>query len=317
MQITKYYISVAICFAIISCSKQLSRGDNTFDVTAEKTTVNKGDTVRFSFSGNPDMISFYSGEAGKRFTYVNRASADGTPVLRFRSLRANGSQPNSLNLFVSDNFEGVAVGDTATAINRIGAATWNDITSRANLSTGTVTTSGNIDLSDFANASKPVYVAFRYSAQPGSVQNKWSIDSFSVKNILADGTAYEIANHNASSVAYSSYGVQTYSPGFVNYRVKNIYNWIIGSTSLVITGADSAPFATTVAEGWAIIGPIDLKKVTPDVGTVVKIASQSIDDVHFAYRYTTPGTYEATFYGGRVSLDENEQTAKTITITVQ
>jgi hypothetical protein len=317
MQITKYYISVAICFAIISCSKQLSRGDSTFGVTAEKTTVNKGDTVRFSFSGNPDMICFYSGETGKRFNYLNRGTADGTPMLRFRSLRANGAQPNSLTLFVSDNFEGVAVGDTAATINRIGAASWNDITSRASLSTGTVTTSGNIDLSDFANASKPVYVAFRYTAQPGSVQNKWTIDSFSIKNILADGTAYEIANHNASSAAYASYGVQTYSPGFVNYRVKNIYNWIIGSTSLVITGADSAPFATAVAEGWAIIGPVDLKKVTPDVGAVVKTASQSIDDLHFSYRYTTPGTYEATFYGGRVSLNEYEQEAKTITITVQ
>lgn len=317
MQITKYYISIAICFAIISCSKQLSRSDNTFEVTAEKTTVNKGDTVRFSFSGNPDMISFYSGETGKRFNYINRASADGTPVLRFRSLRANGSQPNSLTLFVSDNFEGVAVGDTTTTISRIGAANWTDITTKASLSTGTVITSGNIDLSDFANAAKPVYVAFRYTAQPGSVQNKWTIDSFSIKNILADGTSYEIANHNTSSAAYTSYGVQTYSPGFVNYRLKNIYNWIIGSTSLVITGADSAPFATAVAEGWAIIGPIDLKKVTPDVGTVVKIASQSIDDVHFTYRYTTAGTYEATFYGGRVSGNENEQEAKTITITVQ
>lgn len=311
------YAFIIPALVLSACSKQLSRGNNTFEVTAENTTVNKGDTVRFNFSGNPDMISFYSGETGKRFNYANRASADGTPVLRFRSLRANGSQPNSLNLFVSDNFEGVAVGDTAATINRIGAATWNDITGRAGLSTGTVTTSGNIDLSDFANASKPVYVAFKYTAQPGSVQNKWTIDSFSIKNILADGTSYEIANHNASSVAYISYGVQTYSPGFVNYRVKNIYNWIIGSTSLVITGADSAPFATAVAEGWAIIGPIDLKKVTPDVGTVVKIASQSIDDVHFTYRYTTPGTYEATFYGGRVSLDENEQEAKTITITVQ
>jgi hypothetical protein len=40
-------------------------------------------------------------------------------------------------------------------------------------------------------------------------------------------------------------------------------------------------------------------------------------DVRFSYRYTTPGTYEATFHGGRVSIDENEKEAKTITITVQ
>ncbi|HUP10922.1 MAG TPA: DUF5017 domain-containing protein [Niastella sp.] len=311
------YSFVVLTALLSACSKQLSRGDNTFEVTAEKTTVNKGDTVRFSFSGDPDMISFYSGETGKRFNYINRASADGTPLLRFRSLRANGSQPNSLTLFVSGDFEGVAIGDTNATINRIGAATWTDITSRATLSTGALTSSGNINLLDFANASKPVYVAFRYTAQPGSVQNKWTIDSFSIKNVLADGTNYEIANHNASTVAYSSYGVQTYSPGFVNYRVNNNFNWIIGSTSLVITGADSAPWAIAVAEAWAIVGPVDLKKVTPDVGAVIKTTAQSIADVQFSYRYTTPGTYEATFYGGRVSLNENEQEAKSITITVQ
>lgn len=300
-----------------ACSKQLSKSDNTFEVTADKTTVKTGDTVRFNFSGDLDMISFYSGETGKRFNYINRGSADGTPILRFRSLRANGSQPNSLTLFVSSDFLGIAQGDTATTIGRIGAASWNDITSKANLSTGTVTSSGNIDLSDLANASKPVYVAFRYTALTGSVQNKWTIDSFSIKNVLNDGTSYVIANHNGSNVAYMSYGVQTYSPGFVNYRVSNIYNWIVGSTNLVITGADSAPWATATAEAWTIIGPVDLKKVTPDVGTVIKTVSQSMGDVRFSYRYTMPGTYEATFHGGRVSIDENEKEAKTITITVQ
>jgi hypothetical protein len=300
-----------------ACSKQLSKSDSTFDVTANETTVKTGDTVRFSFAGDPDMISFYSGETGKRFNYINRGSADGTPILRFRSLRANGSQPNSLTLFVSSDFQGIAPGDTATTISRIGTATWSDITAKATLSTGAVTSSGNIDLSDFASALKPVYVAFRYTALTGSVQNKWTIDSFSIKNILNDGTVYEIANHNASSVAYTSYGVQTYSPGFVNYRVANIYNWIIGASSLVITGADAVPWATATAEGWAIIGPVDLKKVTPDVGTVVKTVSQNMGDLRFSYRYTTPGTYEATFYGGRVSIDENKQEAKTITLTVQ
>ncbi|MFT3822777.1 MAG: DUF5017 domain-containing protein [Chitinophagaceae bacterium] len=309
--------SLIIPVALLSaCSKQLSNNDTTFTVTAQQATVKAGDTVRFDFSGSPDMITFYSGEVGKRFNYRGRSSADGTPVLRFRSLRANGSQSNSLAVMVSGDFQGIAVGDTATTISRIGAATWSDITSRATLSTGTVISSGNIDLSDFTGANKPVYVAFRYSAQIGSVQNKWTIDSFTIKNVLSDGTSYEIANHNAYNTVYTNYGVSTYSPGFVNYRVRNIYNWIISNTSLVITGADSAPWATDTAEGWAIIGPIDLKKVTPDVGTVIKIVSQNIGDVKFSYRYTKAGTYEATFYGGRVSMDEDQRDTKSITITV-
>src|SRR5688572_28419264 len=108
----KIIYSLIIPAALLSaCSKQLSKSDKTFDVSAEQTTVNKGDTVRFHFSGDPDIISFYSGETGKRFEFINRSSANGTPVLRFRSLRANGSQPNSLTVFVSGDFQGVAQGD--------------------------------------------------------------------------------------------------------------------------------------------------------------------------------------------------------------
>jgi hypothetical protein len=315
----KHILSAAAIMALLlpACTKQLSQGDEDFDVTAQKTTINAGDTIAFNFSGDPDMISFYSGEVGKRFVYRNRGTADGVPLLRFRSLRANGSQPNSLAVMVSSDFAGVAVGDTAATISRIGSATWNDITSRATLSTGTQVLSGNVDLSDFANAGKPVYIAYRYTAQTGSIQNKWTIDSFTVKNYLTDGTIYEIANHNQNSVAYNNYGVPTNSPGFVNYRVKNNYNWIINTASLVITGADSAPWATATAEGWAIIGPIDLKRVTPDVGTVVKTVSQNMGDVRFSYRYMTPGTYQAVFYGGSVSIDQEPQQAKTITITVK
>lgn len=300
---------------LCACNKQLSKSDRSFNVTTQQLTINAGDTVRFSFSGEPDMISFYSGETGKRFIYRNRAVAEGTPVLRFRSARANGSQPNSLAVMVSGDFQGIAVGDTATTISRIGSATWSDITSKAILSAGTQVSSGTIDLSDFI--SKPVYLAFRYTAQIGTVQNKWTIDSFTVKNVLNDGTSYEIANLNGNSTLYTNYGVPAFSPGFVSYRVKNLYNWIISQASLVITGADTAPWATATAESWAIIGPIDLKKVTPDIGAVIKTVSQNMGDLRFSYRYTTPGTYQAAFYGGRVSIDENEQAVKTITITVK
>lgn len=313
MKLSKILISVVL---LAACSKQLSKSDDSFSVTATQTMIDAGDTVRFNFSGDPDMISFYSGEVAKRFEYRGRDTANGTPILRFRTLRANGSQPNSLTVFVSSDFQGVAVGDTATTIGRIGTANWTDITDRATLSTGTLVASGDISLSDFAAAAKPVYIGFRYTAVAGSVQNKWTIDSFSVKNVLNDGTSYVIANHNAGNVAYLSYGIQTYSPGFVNYRVQNIYNWIINTASLVITGADSAPWATGAAEGWAIIGPINLKKVTPDKGTPIKTVSQNMADLNFSHQYTTRGTYQATFYGGRVSIDENEQQAKTITITV-
>src|SRR5688500_9306543 len=140
------FLFIAAGCLLSACHKTLSQGDDTFGVYASETTVSVGDTLQFSFTGDPDVLTFYSGEPGRRYEFRDRTSADGTPLLRFRTIRANGSQPNSLSLLVSNNFEGVIVSDTPSTINRIKNATWTDITSRAVLSGGAAgaVASGNI-----------------------------------------------------------------------------------------------------------------------------------------------------------------------------
>jgi hypothetical protein len=309
-------VFTAAAMLFTACRKTLSIGDANFDVAVNATALHPGDTLRFSFAGNPDVISFYSGEPGRRYEYRDRVSASGTPLLRFRTARANGSQANSLALLVSNNFPGVIVKDTAETINRINGATWTDISTRAVFASGTVTSSGNIDLSDLSAQDKPVFIAFKYNGYTGTAQSKWTIDSFTVTNVLGDGTSYVIANMNAANIAYTNYGVTTYSPGFFACKVTNNYNWSVGSTSLVITGATSAG-AAAPAEAWVIAGPIDLKKVTPDAGVVVKTVSQTAADLRYTYKYPVAGTYQAVFSGGQISTNESNYTTKSFSITVQ
>lgn len=317
---SKYILlfSIATASLLSACQKSLSTGEADFDVRINSTSLSLGDTAKFSFTGKPDVITFYSGEVGKRYMYRNRTTAEGTPLLRFRTIRANGAQTNSLSVMVSDNFEGVLVKDTPTTVNRIGSAAWTDITARATLSTGAAAAvaSGNIDLSDFSAKGKPVYIAFKYQGLAGSIQNKWTIDSFTVKNVLADGTSYEIANMNAGNISYNNYGVPCFSPGYSAFRVMNSYYWVVNTTSLVITGATSAG-AATAAEAWVLLGPVDLKKVTPDMGVQVKNTSQKAEEVRPIYQYPAAGVYNAVFAGGKVSIDDNEYTTKSFQITVK
>jgi hypothetical protein len=316
----KYILLFSIVTASLlsACKKSLSNGEAAFDVQINATDLKAGDTATFSFSGSPDIITFYSGEVGKRYEYRNRTSADGIPMLRFRTIRANGAQANSLAVMVADNFEGVLVKDTPATVSRISSAVWTDITSRATLSTGgaAAVASGQIDLTDLSARGKPVYIAFRYQGFTGSAQSKWTIDSFSVKNVLADGTSYEIANMNAGNISYTNYGVPTFSPGFSAFRVTNSYYWVVNSTSLVITGATSAGAAAS-AEAWVILGPIDLKKVTPDIGLQVKNVSQRTEDLKLIYKYATAGTYNLVFSGGKISREEEQYTTKSFQITVK
>lgn len=304
--------------SIAGCKKELSRGDADFTVITEKTTLNLGDTAKFSFGGNPDEITFYSGEVGKRYEFRGRTSAEGTSVLTFRTQRLNGGvQPNSLGLMISSDFAGVVSNDATTTVQNITKASWTDITSRAALATSpTAVSSGNVNLTDFASQDKPVFIAFKYMGAAGSIQNRWYIDLFSLRNNLADGTSYEIANNTYSNTATVNYGVSTYSPSFVSYAVQNTFTWTFNASSFAINGAATVAAATSQSEAWLIMGPLDLKRVTPDVGEGIKTASQKTSTIKYTYKYPAKGTYNAVFSGGRVDIQGQRYVMKPVTITV-
>lgn len=318
MQKILYTALCVVAVLLAGCQKEFSTGDADFTVSVERSALTLGDTARFKFTGNPDMVTFYSGEPGKRFEYSGRSTADGTPVLTFNTVRANGSQPNSLQLMVSTDFKGVARGDTATTKANIAAANWTDITSRATLSTGstTATPSGAIDLSDFASAGKPIFFAFKYNGVAGSVQNKWTITNFSIKNNLADGTSYEIANLNTSTTVYQVYGVDTFSPGWAGYTLQNTFLWNITSTQLVITGATPAGNSRANSEAWALIGSINLRKVVPDVGVLIKNPTQSLLSSGYTYKYPAKGSFNAVFTGGSIDINQTNFTQKQVKVDV-
>jgi len=285
-----------------------------FDVSASKSTYQVGETIGYNISGNPYMITYYSGEPGKKYENRNRFTAQGTPKLQFTSLIANGIQTGSLHIMVSNDFLGVVVGNDSITISNIPKAAWTDITSRATLSIGTSTASGAIDLSDFAALGKPVYLAFKYTAESGSIQRKWTVTGLTVTNILPDATTYTLAN--LTSTAITNYGNgNIFSPGWVAFKVSNTYNWVVSSgSSLVITGATTAAAATNSAEAWVITGSIDLRKVAQDLGTPINGITTRMNS--YISKYTVAGTYTATFVGSSATVYGGSEDHKQIQLTI-
>jgi len=288
-----------------------------FSVTPDSVSYHAGGNVNFNFGGSPNTITFYSGEPGHIYDLRNRISEAGKAILQFSSALNAGVQTGSLALMASTDFKGVAVADTATTIANIKAATWTDITSRAKLATNATTTaSGAIDLTDMAGT--PVFLAFKYLGQAGSIQNKWTISGLTVTNTLKDGSVYTIANllANNSPITSNFGGVPTYSPGWVAYPVSNTFTWVVSAgTSLVITGAATAVAATAPSEAWTIMGPVDLKKVTPDVGVAIKSITLPLPS--YTYVYGKAGNYKATFIAGNATRDNEVTNISTIDVTVQ
>ncbi len=294
----KKYLIVPAAVFLFSCSKELKLESLSFDASAAKSTMVLADTATFNFSGNPDYITFYSGEVGKKYEFRDRISDTSTNVQLKFSTATTTATNGTLSLLVSDNFNG-----TFDPTN-IATATWTNITNRATLATTTATVaSGTISLADFAAAKKPVYIAFKYAAVAGSAQKKWTITGLSLDHVLTDKT-YNLGNMTATAPSLGWKFVDVLNPAV---------NW---NNSLVITGSTSAAAAVDT-EDWIMMGPIDLSRVTPDAGVQIKTLSEGMSKFPFKYQYTAVGSYDAVFVATNANRDNNQSTTKKITVVVQ
>jgi hypothetical protein len=298
---------------MLAACKKDTRTAPAFEVSVDKKSYAVGEAVTFNFKGNPDQLTFFSGEPGLRYQYIARTQADGAPNLKFTSARANGTQAASLQVLVSSDFAGVST-DSLTTIANYAKASWTDVTARATLSTGAAVSSGLIDLSDFAAAGKPVFLAFKYLATPGTIQNKWTITALTVTNVLPDASSYLLANLSAAQV--TNYGVAaTVSPGWVSYSASTGFKWVVtAGSSLVITGATTAVAATGSAESVVFSGPIDLRHVTHDIGTPVKEISARLDN--YSYAYKAAGTYNVTWVAANNDIYGTREVVRQLQVIV-
>lgn len=276
----KIYILVVTLFMLTACDKkEVTPLD--FDVTVDRTTVNKGDTVTFSVRGNPDQLTFYSDEQGFQYDNKDRTRLNGVPGLRFTSYRQYGYQTNSLSIFISKDFSG----DYTKG--GIEAATWEDITSRATLSEGLDNTpSGLIDLSDFSSKGSPViYLAFRYTGTGGTTQRAWTIKNLVITNKLEDGSEYPVTTISDAGWAWIRLNPST-----------SQQRWQITETQLQFVGGNET-YGSNL--GWVITKALDLTKVLPDKGIALKNMTTRVDT--YQYVYKQEGDYNPVF----VASNEN------------
>lgn len=300
---TSAFIILPLLSLLCACNKNdISKVSTpSFTVVADKVSITAGDTVTFTFKGNPNIITFYSGEIGHKYANINRTSIPGgQPTLQFSTFASTvGTQAGSLEILASTDFSGVY--DTLN--NSIRTATWIDLTSRAILSTGADnTSSGLIDISDIDTSAKTIWFAFRKHDDNSSTLKPWAwtIRSFAV-NLYSpsDTLTYSIATLSGAGW----YAVDMLNP---------TYKWTITSTALTIGGGG---LNTQENEDWVITNPLNIYSVAPDNGVAVK----TIDALtpSYSYVFSTPGVYTVTFVAVNQNVNTRKQVVKEMTVTVQ
>ncbi|MEZ2440374.1 DUF5017 domain-containing protein [Chitinophaga sp. RCC_12] len=294
MRNSLYLLIIVIIF--ISCAKEKVVTPS-LEITTSSLTYKAGDTVTFNFTGNPDNITFYSGEPGHNYAFRDRTTAENDLQINFKTWVQFGLIYKNLQLLVSNNYSGVA--DTTS----VRAATWTDISDRAVFSTGQDNTpSGTISLKDFAdpkNTAARIYVAFKYTDYKKTLgQNRWVVRTFEANNISADGVV--------SPVAVLSSG------GWKAFDFKNPASvWTVTTAQLLMFGGDKN---VDDNEDWVITKGLDPFYIKPDAGVALKNISTVLPS--YKYVYTKPGTYKVVFDASAVRYNGEKRITKELTLTI-
>lgn len=320
VRIAKHLLFFIILIVVFfSCSKVMSVDKPDFEVSVQSTTVKKGDSVIFKLTGNPDIITFYSGEMGNDYAYINEDRILPTKKinLSFQSqVRTQGGtagycQAEQFHILISDDLT-FASQTQADSVNAVKNATWKNITDSFTLSplecnsTTPYVASREADISKLIPSGKRFNVAFRYTNESNAVKGNATIWRFSTFNMTA---VTEL-----SSVVVANQANAGWKPVFIGE----------GWTSAAFTNSGSVVtlrgLVTNTAhqEMWCIANGVTItdKNLGNEFGVGIK-SMQETSLKSYGHKFTKAGKYIVTFVALNANADNREETVRQIEITVE
>ncbi len=301
------HISGLLFFVFLfSCVEDYEVETPSFEVATDKLEYNAGDSVIFHLEGEPDIITFYSGETGQEYRYRYRTEREsGKTEVEFVSRVLYGTQTNNMLVMASSDFSGDYNASHVTAAN------WQDISSRFTLPSANApgyaysldTPSGKVDISDLLVSGKPLYFAFKYAGRKApdedptaKTQRTWRITTFNMTATFDDNEVSTLAN--LSTAGWLAVDV-----------IPSVGAWTIASPVQYNPNG-----CLTDAESWVISKPLYPNKATPDNGKAIKNYSQRRDS--FGYRYNKPGEYTVTFEASNATYKGQKTVVREIVLKI-
>lgn len=302
MKLYIFFLILGTWMIASSCDNSLEvTAPDDFDVTTEKSTYRVGEEITFLFSGNPGIITFYSGEVGHDYEFrEGRIIPPGEVSLSFENRVMYGNQPDQLSVLVSSDFSG------QRNIDAILAATWQDITDRFTLTTGDeYVDAGTADLTDLVVDNRPLYLAYRYIYDPEQgAPRTWNIRNLDLKKTTPLG-ATTVATHLTG-------GFELFYVGPKEETGRSS----VASGSITLR-SNAAGNTDDYTEDWCVSAGFDFgeEDMGPDRPIRVKGYSDALQE-SMLYTYSMPGTYKVYFVGTNATLQEQQSIVRVLTIEI-
>ena len=300
---------------LVSCNSDYIVNTPEFTVSGP-VVVKAGQEVVFNLTGNPDLITFYSGEAGKEYEYADQDRIGDVEVqMSFMTTTSSGTKgapnPAGLPLYYSTDFSG------NYEVKEVMAATWVEITDRFEMPTDTDVSnmpSGSPSVDDiFPKDGTPVYLMFSYSLKKyeealGNGRTQWQIKDLNIDGVASYGSQslYDIKSCDWQFV---------YGPGTEN-NVSQTPD-LPGSSARILFRFDFRPASDM--QLWAVSGPLQRPEsvnLGPDRGVGIKTSADPALR-QYKYTYTKPGEYVATFVAVNANSSDRKEKVEQVRIVVE
>jgi frataxin-like iron-binding protein CyaY len=295
---------------LTACKKDPEVTTPEFEVVVETTTFKAGEEVQFNFEGDPNQISFYSGEPLHDYSVQQNRIVETLGILTsFRTNLFYNDQPGMFSVWLSTDYNGGNTYDDVTN------ATWkNDVSQRFKIAAedntwGSATNfpSGTVNLVEAMEEGKPLYIGFKYNHRLGTgVPRNWYVYNFNVDATTLFEQEKLFSNFLPFSLVYDH-----------NFTTTAHKASSINASGSTITFTTPAAVRSKSTEIWAISPPIFLKKTELGPDRPVSIKGFRNPKVSsYKHTYTTPGTYTATFVAFNSNVYGAKEIVKQVEITI-
>ena len=334
MKIMKRYIVMILAVtAFWGCQHDIAR-EVDFNVTFDQeNTYFAGEPVRFNISGEVDNLLFYSGEHGSNYAAIDRTEIPMSTVTDLQitaDYMAKYAEPGHLEVWISDNYEGLYTSDDPKADSAAFAAIASDPAAAGWMrlkydegpsSQWTQEIYSLADSTDFDITSDKLCLAFHWCAPQDVVfQRQYGLNGtveyeaegrtftktykdLGFKTIsLNEDTDYNATSYNGCKFQYNTKDAQIFFNGFDTIADKK--------TGEVKDGYKS-PYRWDV---WMISTPFKTLPVEPDKGVVIKNVQNSLTT--FEHTWKEPGTYTIVFVGTCANYLGSSKQVKELTVNI-
>lgn len=333
MKLNRFLIAVGIAsFAFASCENEFTK-DAELNVNVatnegvsfdgQTITVKKGTPVEFLFNGDPDFLTFFSGEPGSEYRYRERTTVDENEIesstLKFDLAPQYGKPANILTMFVADDFPGLDKKDFEADSVLVEKHGWNTLIPAEDFPETLNNQSYEIDMKSFMG--KRIAIAIRYQGQDiKNTQTKFTFKNLQIVNKMSNGqeTAFSAVSFGFTPINMLHRHNLPDQKGMTSNRA---YGTVTNNTSGIWNAKDwnaffihSSNANTSLKYSWLVSNLFVVNACSPDTGTGLKNITQSLDS--YKYTYNEVGTYTATFVGTNGNYKQESSVVREYKIVV-